>query len=449
MTSELDSSPANTILPLFRAEVMNAHARRWEGPIRLARPLASWLSSVAALVIVLSLVAFAIFGSITRKARTSGVLVPMAGSATIAASVTGMITQVHVKEGDSVARGQVLFDLSTERTGKEGELSVLVAQQLAVREASLSSERRLRQHQHRDKMLSIRDRLQSLSREQDQLEQELTMGRRRRDMARATIGKFEALEKNGFVSAIQLQQKQEEFLDVAARLSALERNKSQLGVTCTALAAELSAETSALASDLAQLDRSLASLRQERVENQSRSTTRVVAMVGGTITAMPYQSGHSVSAGQMLATLLPQDQAQSVARSSVLEAHLYVPSRASGFVQAGQKVSLRLDAYPFQKFGMHEGTVIAISQSPFAPGELPPHLASTVLEQLQQTLPTPPAAVPALFRVRIRLERQTMEVYGESRQLKEGMTLNADIKLDHRSIWEWITEPLLAVTRRI
>jgi membrane fusion protein len=53
-----------------------------------------------------------------------------------------------------------------------------------------------------------------------------------------------------------------------------------------------------------------------------------------------------------------------------------------------------------------------------------------------------------LYRVKVRIQKQTITAYGREQALKPGMTLDADIVQDERKIWEWIAEPLLAMARR-
>ena len=101
------------------------------------------------------------------------------------------------------------------------------------------------------------------------------------------------------------------------------------------------------------------------------------------MTALTNQPGQSINAGQVLASLIP-DHANK-AETGSLEAHLYVPSRTAGFIQPGQEVLIRYAAFPYQKFGLHTATVIDVSGIPFAPTELPVHLASTILSNAQQT----------------------------------------------------------------
>jgi len=53
-----------------------------------------------------------------------------------------------------------------------------------------------------------------------------------------------------------------------------------------------------------------------------------------------------------------------------------------------------------------------------------------------------------LYRIKVKLEKQSIEAYGELQALKLGMTLEADVLQDRRKIWEWVLEPVLAVMGR-
>jgi membrane fusion protein len=117
-----------------------------------------------------------------------------------------------------------------------------------------------------------------------------------------------------------------------------------------------------------------------------------------------------------------------------------------GFVARGQSVLIRYQAFPYQKFGLQKGIVIDVSATPFAPNELPQNLASTILTNAQQNA-TGGSGGEALYRIRVRPEKQTIQAYGRSQYLKPGMTLEADVMQDSRKIWEWIAEPLLAMAR--
>ncbi|MFZ6746796.1 HlyD family secretion protein [Undibacterium sp. JH2W] len=429
--------------PLFRPEVTAALGSQWMGSIRLAQPLSASLIAIVALIIAAVLIAYITFGSITKKARVTGITVPVGGQLSVAAPNAGILLTTHVKEGEQVQAGQILFTLSTERQNSQGEITALVAQQLASRADSMAAEQRLRQSQYQEKKQALQQRLANLAQEHTQLEQELLLAQRRQQLAQQSVAKYETLQSNGYVSAAQTQQKQEDLLDISTRLSTLQRNKTQLQANQIALQSELDSLLNTLATDLSQIERAKASLKQEAAENANRQALQIIATQAGIVSALTNQPGQAINAGQVLASLIPVD-AKAVDTNS-LEAHLYAPSRTAGFIQPGQEVLIRYAAFPYQKFGLHKATVVDVSRTPFAPSELPQNLATTILSNAQQAI-NGFNSNEALYRIKVRLHEQSINAYGQPQALKPGMTLEADVLQDSRKIWEWVLEPVLAMT---
>ncbi|WP_157778385.1 HlyD family secretion protein [Massilia violaceinigra] len=429
----------------FRKEVAQAHVNQWMGAIRLAQPMSVRIVACVALAIALCVLAYIFFGTVTRKARVTGMTLPAGGSLTIAAMNPGILTRSFVTEGQAVIAGQPLFEVSTERQGSNGEISMLVAQQLTIQKNTLASERRTRMAQHRDKATAIDERLLNVNAETLELEQEIALAQRRLELAKSSLAKYETLQGSGFVSAAQTQQKQEELIDLGARVSTLTRAKLQLQASRLNLASERTASVGELDNTMSQLQRSEASIDKEIAENHSRKTSLILAPQAGVVATITYRSGQAVAAAQSLAVLIPQ--ANGKEHGELLEVQLYAPSRMMGFVAAGQTVLIRYQAYPYQKFGLHRGRIVDISKAPFAPNDLPPHLASTILSHAQQSAPGGNSS-EALFRIRVQLSRQNVDVYGVAQPLRAGMTLEADIVQDRRRIWEWIAAPLLAAAQR-
>jgi membrane fusion protein len=433
--------------PLFRPEVTAALGSQWMGSIRLAQPLSASLIAIVALIIAAVLIAYITFGSITKKARVTGITVPIGGQLSVAAPNAGILLTTHVKEGEQVKAGQILFTLSTERQNSQGEITALVAQQLASRADSMAAEQRLRQSQYQEKKQALQQRLANLAQEHTQLEQELLLSQRRQQLAQQSVAKYETLQGNGYVSAAQTQQKQEDLLDISTRLSTLQRNKTQLQANQIALQSELDSLANSLATDLTQIERAKASLKQEAAENANRQAVQIIATQAGTITALTNQPGQAINTGQVLASLIPVDARTAQAgktETGSLEAHLYAPSRTAGFIQPEQEVLIRYAAFPYQKFGLHKATVVDVSRTPFAPSELPQNLATTILSNAQQAI-NGFNSNEALYRIKVRLHEQSINTYGKAQMLKPGMTLEADVLQDSRKIWEWVLEPLLVI----
>lgn len=444
-----ESNPARSAAPLFRAEMFSGRNKGDLGSICLARPGSARWITVGALLIGTALVAFIIGGSVTRKARVAGIAVPAGGSLSIVAPSSGVLARSMFHEGEYVHTGQVLFELSTERQVGTEEVSEIVSRQLATEERSLDIQHRLRVAQNHERRRALQHRLDSLAAEIKQVNEELALAQRRYQLAEHSLKQYESLQASGYMSSAQVQQKQEDLLDLAARVSNVGRNNVQLQSSRRDVEAELSGLDTTMESDLSQISRAKSSLAREMAENRSRKSLMIIAREPGILTTITYQVGQAVSAGQVLAAMIPvaQPSSRSDRRMGELEVQLYAPSRAAGFVAPGQEVLIRYQAFPYQKFGLQRGIVRDVSATPFAPGELPPSLASTILSNAQQNI-NGFNNNEALYRIKVKLARQTITTYGKEQPIRPGMTLEADVIQDRRKIWEWIAEPLLAVAYR-
>jgi membrane fusion protein len=429
---------------LFRPEVLGQRQAQWLGRIHIARPPSfAWVTGVA-LVLALALASFATWGEVTRKARLPGLLVPGAGLISVSAPQAGQVAELLVREGQAVQAGQPLMRLKNERLlAQGGDAALLNAQALAQRRASLETERLLLQQQARQRQDAITDRLRSLQAEERQAEAELETNRLRVQLARKSHERFTELGRSGFVSEVQAQQKQEELLDLQLRERNAERSLQALQRDMQALRAESQSNQTSLNTSLAQLERSLASLSQEHTEHEARMGFTINAPQAGRISALTLHPGQAVQAGQTVLSLVPgvADEAVAESQSSAqLQAQLWAPSRTAGFVKAGQTVWLRYAAYPYQKFGMAEGVVQAVSESPVAPQDLPQGQAQALLSAAQSNEP--------LYRISVQLKSQTLDTYGKPTALKAGLALEADVLQESRKVWEWALEPVLAASVR-
>jgi membrane fusion protein len=263
--------------------------------------------------------------------------------------------------------------------------------------------------------------------------------------------RYQQLTKEGFVSAVQAQQRQDELLELQARASAAQRQIQALQREQTGLRAEQAGHANANQTSQQQVRRALA---QERIELEARHVAVLKAPRAGRITAVAVRTGEPIQAGQQLMSLsvehaqpgsthiYPTDKTAAHAQpAAALQAHLYAPARAAGFVQPGQTVWIRYAAYPYQKFGMARGQVAHISETPLSPQELP-------AEQAQAVLATAGSGEP-IRRIIVQLESEQIQAYGEPHTLTAGQALEADVIQETRAVWEWLFEPILAARQRL
>jgi membrane fusion protein len=408
---------------LFRAEVLEGRRASWLGRISLAQPIRAWVLTGFAAAASTLVVSYFFVGEYTQRSRVAGQLVPNLGVSTVVAPTTGVVGRLFAEEGEKVAAGAVLVSIDVPRTTPSGaDPSAILRNGFDARRASLADQTRSQGERLDAQVAGHEGQLATARRELQQIEKEIATRREQVALGRSILRRFERVADKKYVSEIQVDQQRQTLLEQVNQQQALERqattvrrNIVQLTQALKELAAERSTQKASAAWDLAILD-------QERIQQEVTSGLLIVAPVEGIVANRLVEAGQAVQVGQPLVSILPA--------GSVLEAQLLVPSRAIGFIEEGDRVLLRYQAYPYQKFGHHAGQVTRISRSALAPDR------------------GASANVEPFYRVLVSLQRQTVTAYGEQEPLRPGMLLEADILGEHRRLVEWVLEPLYTLVGR-
>ncbi len=251
-------------------------------------------------------------------------------------------------------------------------------------------------------------------------------------LARKTEKRQSELRRRGLISDQQVQQAQEFRIEQDARRHALERRRLTTMQGRLVLESELKDLPLKSQAQIANIERNMAAVGQQLAEAEARREMVITAPQSGTVTAVQAERGGSVNTTVPLLSIIPA--------GAELEAHLFSPSRAVGFLQTGQRVRLRYQAYPYQKFGHHEGRVETISRSALSPGELPAQFAG---------LTSLFGATEPVYRIIVSLERQAVTAYGRPIPLQPGMQLEADVLIERRRLIEWVLDPLYTLTGKL
>ncbi|MGJ7916580.1 HlyD family secretion protein [Massilia sp. LXY-6] len=418
-------------VPLFRPEVLAERQTQWLGPV-IVKPRAShrWFALFAAAAGA-GLLALLFGASYVRKAHVSGWLVPDQGVARVFAAQSGVVTRFLAREGQEVRQGQPLLVVSTEQQSMAlGNTQANIARSLAMRRDSLDDEARQNQQLLRQQSAAQSARLDAIRTEQEQLKEEIGLQQSRLDLARKSEERQAELRKRGFISDQQVQTATEARLDNASKLRVLRRNLTELQRDRLALEGDLRDLPLKFQAQIAAIERNSAAVTQELAEVEARREIIVPAPKSGTVTAIQAEPGGGVTPSVPLLSIVPS--------GGMLEAHLYTPSRAIGFVRPGQRVLLRYQAYPYQKFGHYGGVVTSVARSALNPAELPAQLSGLAGGGERNGEP--------VYRVTVRLDSQHVTAYGKPVPLQPGMQLEADLLIERRRLIDWVLDPLYSFT---
>ncbi|MEP6940572.1 MAG: HlyD family efflux transporter periplasmic adaptor subunit [Rudaea sp.] len=413
---------------LFRSEVIDAKRGEWLGAIRLATPLSHRVLTACALALGAALVAFVVSGHYTRRERTSGTLVPSAGLIELPASSAGMVTRVFAEQGTLVHAGDSLVALSADHMSSAlGDTAVVVAEQLKLQRARVDADIADQQKLQQDRAGAIEERIAAARAQLVQVDGQLSIQQQQARNARNLLARFQPLWDKGYISALQVQQQEATALEAEAQSKALARQRIDAQQQIGMQQEQLRQLPLSAAAQRHESERKRADLDQSLAQNELTRSAVLRAPQDAIVSSVLVKPGQAVAAGQVAIALVPN--------GSDLEAVLLVPSRAIGFVEPGNVVVLRYEAYPYQKFGLHAGRVKSVSHSALSPAQI-------------TGLSGQPAG-EAMYRVAVQLDTQAVDAYGRQEALKPGMALEADILLDRRRLIEWVLEPLYGVGRQL
>lgn len=417
--------------PLFRTAAALAQRPQTLGRIVLTRPLSYRLLTGLAVASAVCVAGFLYWGTYTQRSTVAGQLVPDAGLVKVHTPQAGVVVEKKVKEGQTVARGDALFVLSSERESSMlGSVQAAISSQVSARRDSLETQLDQTQQLLNQERTALRKRLESVSAEIPLQRTQLETQRQRVELAQRAAANYQNLLSREYIAREQAEQKQTELLDQRSRLKAMERELVGLQREQANLRNELASLEFKGANQLAELQRGLSSTGQELAESEGRRRLVITAPVSGTATAVLAEVGQTIDGSHPLLLSIVPTNAKMVAE-------LYVPSRAVGFIKPGDPVMLRYQAFPYQKFGHAQGKVLTVPRTASLSREIPGLPEGSI-----------PGNAP-VYRVTVALDAQTISAYGKPQALQAGMLLEADVLQDTRRLYEWVLEPLYSITGKL
>ncbi len=426
---------ASTVManqPLFRHAALNAQKNHWLGTILLVRPVSYLLLTGLAIVFAVIVVLFMACATYTKRSTVMGQLVPETGLLKVYAPQLGLVVERKVQEGQLVKQGDILFVLSSERySDGQGSVQASISAQHTQQRQSLRDEivkTRLQQH---DEQQALQSRLLGIQEELTRLAAQYKAQQTRVTLSEEAYQRYQGLLEKNYISREQTQQKQEDWIEQSSRLESMAREQVRMQRDVLARQDELSSVRAKHQNQIAQLERSVSSVNQQLTESEAKRRLVIRAPESGTATAVVASVGMAVEGSRPLLSIVP--------RGARLEAQLFAPSRAVGFVRPGVPVRLRYQAYPYQKFGQAIGRVVSVSRTALPASEI--FTMGNPSGNNQNNEP--------YYRISVVLDQQAIVAYGVKQPLQPGMLLDADVMLERRRLYEWVLEPLISLTGKL
>jgi hemolysin D len=410
-----------------------------------ALPRATLWTLIAAFVVAL---AWSILGRVETVAVAQGKIVPSDRAKVIQSAETAVVKRIVVTDGETVRAGDVLIELDATistadaqrskeewltarleaararaflRAIEQGTVAPVLERISEASPALVATEARLLASQAQEfrgriaaldgELAKRRAELQSTRELVAKLAQTVPIARRRAE-------DFKSLVQQNYVSQHGYLEREQARIEQERDLAFYQSREQELALAVEeallrkgAFVAEV---RRAAVDSLSAAEKKAALLAQDIVKTAQRTKLmRLTAPVDGTVQQLAIHTvGGVVTPAQPLMVIVPTEYSAEV--TAVLE------NKDVGFVKATQRAEVKIETFPFTRYGTVPAEVTFVSQD--------------AVQDEKRAL---------VFQARLRLERTSLQVDQRTVALAPGMAVTAEIKTGERRVIEYFLEPML------
>lgn len=377
-----------------------------------------WTAHTLMALVALALI-WSILGKVDIIVAASGKIVPSRRTKTITSVDVAVVRALHVQEGQFVKTGEVLLELDASATDADRDKAQGEALMAALEVARSQAMIRAVDHLQAPRMLPVdgaspqqwqaaqrhlngqwldfHAKLAKIDSNMAQYAQDLPLATRRANDYRILAHDHDVSEH----AWIEMEQAR---IKLAGQLADATHQRQTL-----------IAQTRKEAHDvLTHGDKSAAASRQDqRRAGEHSKLLRLVTPVDGTVQQLAVHTvGAAVPAAQPLMVIVPQEKQ--------VEVEAFLENKDVGFVQEGQEVQVKIDAFEYAKYGTIPAHVT--------------HVSRDAIHDEKKGL---------IYAVKITLDKASIHVEGRDIPLSAGMAINAEIRTGTRRVIEYVLSPLI------
>lgn len=442
-----DKKRVKGFIPSSETDFLPAALEVIDRPVSPTGRIAAWVLLIG---LVLAL-AWAVFGRVDVVASAPGELIPTGNIKLVQASSSGVVRAIHVRDGDVVKKGEPLLDLDPTLSGAD-----LAQAQKALTAARLDMARNRAvadaldgkgihfvppegtpaefAETQRSLIAAQLAELEATSASLSAARASALSDARSAEVQAARLGdtlpildrqidNMNRLDAKGYAPGLRLlemqRQRRAEAGDLAVARTQIARGLSEARKLEEQIA-QVRQQARREALDALAKAEAEAILRQEEVTKASQRNAfqRLIAPDDGTIQQLAVHTiGGAVEPAKPLMTLVPSRDG--------LEVKARILNKDVGFVRVGQEAAVKLEAFPFTRYGTVPGRVRSISRDAVQDEKLGP-----------------------VYIAAITLDRSHIVADGRRVALSPGLAATVDVKTGTRAIISYLLSPLQATVEQ-
>ncbi|EDK5428911.1 HlyD family secretion protein [Salmonella enterica] len=397
----------------------------WRGRALLLPGIPPLLVISVCIIFLTVFITFVIMGSYTRRVNVSGEITTWPRPVNIYSSVQGFIVKQFVTEGQEIRKGEPVYQIDVSRSTSSGVVSDNQRKDIEnqiVRIANIIS--RLED--------SKKATLQTLEKQkmqyQEAFERSTAIVRRAEEgiiIMKNNMNNYLTYQKKGLINKDQLTNQTALYYQQQNNLLSLSGQNEQNALQITSLESQIKIQAADFDNRIYQMELQRYELQKELINTDVNGEVIIRALSDGKIDSLSVTVGQMVSAGDSLLQIIPD---------KIKDHYLVVwaPNDAVPYINPGDRVNIRYEAFPAEKFGQFAATVLLVSKTPASSQEMLTYQGAP--KNNQNT------SVP-YYKIVVRPDLQEIRYDGKFLPIENGMKAQGTLFLEKRKIYQWMLSP--------
>ncbi|OTP97985.1 colicin V secretion protein CvaA [Gilliamella apicola] len=419
---------------LFRQEAINYQKAKWMGKALLIKGYSAWFVFLLSIVFIIVLVLAVIFGTYTRRINVPGEITTQPRAINLFSTQQGFIITSHVKVGDKVKKGDPIYELDVSQTTQLGNVTQKTIESINNQIKNISEIIETLKENKQITLNALKQQIDEYNKfHQDSL---LLVKNAEKGMSEMyeSMQNYADYQKKGLINNEQFNNQRYLYYQQQNSYQFLQNQIIQENLSIIQLNSELVTKIADFDNKISEYQFQLNALQRQLTEVNAKGTLIISAPSDGRIESLSVTDGQMVKTDDSLAQLIP-------ANTDSYYLVLWAPNESVPYISVNDKINIRYEAYPYQKFGQFSGKIMSISKVPASSQEMSTYSSSPLSQNNVN--------YQAYYKVMVSLDKQQMAKFNNKIKLTNGMKADITLFLEKRPIYQWMLSPFYDIQKSI
>ncbi|MEA1062543.1 HlyD family secretion protein [Erwinia sp. HR93] len=415
---------------LFRQEAVDNNRNSWTGSVTLFSRMPAFIVALTVITLLTLFISLITFGHYTRRINVGGEVIIYPHPVDIFAGAPGIVEQRFVDVGQRVDKDTPLYQISASQVTQFGDVNkkkiASVRLQLVKSDKIIRALKKNRESILNNIQQQIGTYNDALKQSKIMMTDSLTLTK---EMQRA-LNEYQQYSRSHLITKDQLNNQRYMYQQQKSTYSNLYFQNLSNVLQLVNLRSDLEIKSAEFDEQILKAEAQHENLQRELAEAEIKDRFLVLSPMAGQVESLVVTEGQMVKSGDTLAQVANNSE-------QAVYSVFWLPDRARPFVKNGDRVNVRFESFPYEKYGQFSGEIISVSTVPASLQELANYKNSPVNGESSH--------VAAYYKTVVKFARAKPFFQAHKLYITGGMKTSAVFFLERRPLYQWMFSPLYKI----